>query len=68
MPFYLEWFFELQRWPGSLLVAGGLLDQPSWTWEMIDLAGRLYAGVQMTNQETLDILRQGQVPDGIQTP
>jgi hypothetical protein len=64
VPFYLGLYFELQRWPGTLLVEGGLLDQPSWTWEMIDLAGRMYMGVHATNQETMELLRQGQVTDG----
>lgn len=35
-------WFELQRWPGRLLLAGGLMDQPSWSWEMVDLAGATY--------------------------
>jgi hypothetical protein len=41
-PFYLGLYFELQRWPGSLLVEGGLYDQPYWVWDMIDLAGKVY--------------------------
>jgi hypothetical protein len=42
IPAYLALYFELKRWPGHLLVGGGLLDQPSWTWELIDMAGLLY--------------------------
>ena len=41
-PKWLSLYFELRRWPGHLLVDGGLMDQPSWSWEMIDLAGKIY--------------------------
>lgn len=41
-PYFLELWFELQRWPGSLLTEGGLYDQPAWIWEMTDLAGKVY--------------------------
>lgn len=42
VPLYLDLWFELQRWPGALLVDGGLLDQPAWTWHMVDLSGRIW--------------------------
>jgi len=45
-PVYLQWYFELRRWSGHLLVEGGLLDQPAWTWEMIDLAGKVWEHAQ----------------------
>ena len=41
-PYYLELWFELQRWSGHLLIDGGLYDQPSWIWEMTDRAGQIY--------------------------
>lgn len=44
-PTYLQLWFELQRWPGHLLVEGGLWDQPAWTWEMVDLAGSIYVSL-----------------------
>lgn len=42
VPTWLELWFELQRWSGHLLVDGGLMDQPAFSWEMIDLAGMIY--------------------------
>ena len=38
VPAYLALYFELKRW-GQLLNAGGLLDQPDWVWDLINLAG-----------------------------
>lgn len=52
-PHWLALWFELQRWPGHLLVSGGLLDQPSWSWEMIDLAGRLYTAITEENRRKI---------------
>jgi len=52
MPAYLALGFELQRW-GVLLVAGGLLDQPAWTWELTDLAMSVYYMVTQANVDTL---------------
>ena len=43
VPEYLSLWFELQRWPGNLLVAGGLMDQPHWVWELVNLAGTTYS-------------------------
>lgn len=55
-PQWLALWFELQRWEGHLLVAGGLLDQPEWAWDMVDLAGRLYDAILDENQRKLDTL------------
>lgn len=46
----LSVWFELQRWPGHLLVDGGLMDQPAWSWDLVDLAGRVYTHVTRQNQ------------------
>lgn len=54
VPYYLNLWFELQRWPGTLLVDGGLWDQPHWTWQMVDLAGRYYRDVQKRNQAAVE--------------
>ena len=42
MPGWLAWYLELKRWGTHQLVAGGLMDQPAWAWDMIDLAGKVY--------------------------
>lgn len=41
VPAHLALYFELRLWR-SLLVPGGLLDQPDWTWDLITLAGQAY--------------------------
>ena len=53
MPYFLVWYFELRRWPGSLLWGGGLLDQPDWIWQMIDLAGSVYNDTKVANAEAI---------------
>lgn len=53
VPRYLDLWFELQRWPGVLLVEGGLLDQPAWTWHMVDLAGRIWKDLTDQKRATL---------------
>lgn len=62
VPAYLELYFELMRWPGHLLVAGGLYDQPSWTWEMIDLAGHIYGDLMDEQRRVKELM------DGVHTP
>lgn len=42
-PRYLALWMELQRWPGTLLIDGGLMDQPAWIWELVDMAGMVYS-------------------------
>lgn len=42
MPAHLELYLELQRWGTHQLVAGGLVDQPDWTWDLIMLAGDVW--------------------------
>ena len=60
IPEYLRLYFELKRWPGSLLVAGGLLDQPAWTWELIDLAGLIFqAGPGSAEKPNLSSFMRG---------
>lgn len=58
VPAYLELYFELMRWPGHLLVGGGLYDQPQWTWEMVDLAGHIYTDL-MEEQRRIKELVDG---------
>ena len=53
VPVYLGMWFELQRWPGSLLWEGGLLDQPAWVWELVDLAGMVYTDLITANVEAV---------------
>ena len=53
IPPYLSMWFELQRWPGSLLWDGGLLDQPAWVWDLMDLAGMVYTDLMTTNVEAV---------------
>ena len=52
-------YFELQRWPGSLLWDGGLMDQPAWVWELVDLAGMVYMDCQMDNDDALRNMTDG---------
>lgn len=42
VPGWLSWYFELKRWNTFQFVAGGLMDQPAWAWDMVDLAGKVY--------------------------
>jgi hypothetical protein len=42
LPIHLAIYLELQRWHTHQLVAGGLLDQPDWTWDLIMLAGDVW--------------------------
>ena len=58
-PFFLLWYWELRRWPGSLLWGGGLLDQPDWIWQMIDLAGMVYNEVEEINEAKLEGMKHG---------
>ena len=62
VPAYLELYFELMRWPGHLLVEGGLYDQPSWTWEMVDLAGQIYTDLMDEQRRVKELV------DGVHTP
>lgn len=64
MPEYLALGLEMQRW-GVLLVNGGLLDQPAWTWELVDLALSVYYAVQEENRINMQLLT-GQQSHGIQ--
>lgn len=59
MPEYLRLWMELQEWPGSLLLDGGILQQPQWVWEMVCLAGREYTTVVRLNRELLDNMTGG---------
>ena len=45
MPLYLQLFLELKRYPGTLLVAGGLLDQPELLWLHVNEAGAVYESI-----------------------
>lgn len=40
-PAELALYLMCKRW-GCMLVAGGLQDQPSWTFDLVDLAGAVY--------------------------
>ena len=53
VPPMLGLYFELQRWPGSLLWDGGLQDQPAWIWDLVDLAGAVYNDVVNSNEEAI---------------
>jgi hypothetical protein len=53
VPPYLLVYFELQRWPGHLLCDGGLMDQPDWTWELVDLAGHTYESAVERNERRI---------------
>jgi len=40
---------------GTLLVNGGLLDQPYWLWHLVDYAGNIYNGLLAEMQEDAEI-------------
>jgi hypothetical protein len=64
-PQYLSLWFELQRWPNQLLVAGGLFDQPAWTWSMINYAGQEFLEVTEENRRVREIMKKpGAKQDG----
>ena len=41
LPAEVVLYQEMKHW-GVLLVKGGLMDQPSWTWEIVNMAGMLW--------------------------
>jgi len=59
MPTYLQLWTELQRWRPALLWDGGILDQPAWVWEMLNLAGNVYESTVSRNRAMLQNLTGG---------
>jgi len=60
---------DLQRWRPALLLDGGVLQQPAWVWDMVNLAGDVYESTVASNAEMLQGLagkeQETVGPDGI---
>ena len=63
-PQHLLLWLELQRFPHHLLVAGGLLDQPAWTWDLILLAGAVYEETLEQNERIRRMMQGTGEPGG----
>ena len=54
LPEELSLYLQCKEY-GTLLVNGGLLDQPYWLWHLVDYAGNIYKALIAEMQEDADV-------------